>query len=71
MSEIRYDFFMSQISHILDIKEDEKTKISVVFYEGIQAPCILKECKKRDVSEVYHKLIDIRHPNMVTVYDGI
>lgn len=62
---------MSQISHIRDIKEDEKTKISVVFYEGTQAPCVLKICKQRDMSEVYQKLKDIRHPNMVTVYDVI
>lgn len=62
---------MSQINRIRDIKEDEKIKISVAFYEGIQAPCVLKVCKNRDMTEVYQKLINIRHPNMVTVYDVV
>jgi len=71
MSDIKYDFFMSQISPIRDIKEDEKVKISVVFYEAMQAPCVLKVCKNRDMTEMYQKLIHIRQPNIVTVYDVI
>ena len=71
MSEIKYDFLISQVSQIRDIKEDEKIKISVVFYEGTQAPCVLKVCKNRDMTKVYQKLMDIRHPNMVTVYDVV
>lgn len=71
MSEMKYDFLMSQVSHIRDIKEDEKIKISVVFYEGTQAPCVLKVCKNRDMTEVYQKLMDIRHPNLVSVYDAV
>lgn len=71
MSEIKYDFLLSQVSQIRDIKEDDKIKISVVFYEGTQSPCVLKVCKNRDMTEVYQKMMDIRHPNMVTVYDVV
>ncbi len=71
MSEIKYDFLISQVSQIRDIKEDDKIKISVVFYEETQSPCVLKVCKNRDMTEVYQKMMDIRHPNMVTVYDVV
>ena len=71
MSDIRYEFIMSQIKHIRDIKENEKTKISLVFYEGCQGPCILKICKSRDLSEVYQALMEVQHPNVAQVYDCI
>ena len=71
MSNIRYEFVMSQIKHIRDIKENEKTKISLVFYEGCQGPCILKICKNRDLSEVYQALMGVQHPNVAQVYDCI
>lgn len=71
MSSIRYEFIMSQIKHIRDIKENEKTKISFVFYEGCQAPCILKVCKNRDLSEVYQAIMEVSHPNLAMVYDCI
>lgn len=71
MSDIRYEFIMSQIKHIRDIKENEKTKISLVYYEGCQGPCILKICKNRDLSEVYQALMEVRHPNVAIVYDCI
>ena len=71
MSDIRYEFIMSQIKHIRDIKENEKTKISLVFYEGCQGPCILKICKNRDLSEVYQALMGVQHPNVAQVYDCI
>ncbi len=71
MSDIRYEFIMSQIKHIRDIKENEKTKISLVFYEGCQGPCILKICKNRDLSEVYQALMEVEHPNVAQVYDCI
>ena len=71
MSDIRYEFIMSQIKHIRDIKETEKTKISLVFYEGCQAPCIFKICKDRDLTDVYQLLMEINHPNLATVYDCV
>lgn len=71
MSDIRYEFIMSQIKHIRDIKENEKTKISLVYYEGCQGPCILKICKDRDLSEVYQALMETKHPNVAQVYDCI
>lgn len=69
MSSMRYEFIMSQIKHIRDMKENEKTKISLVFYEGCQGPCIFKICKDRDLSEVYQALMEVRHPNLTMVYD--
>ena len=71
MSSIRYEFFMSQIKHMRDMKENEKIKISFVFYEGCQGPCIFKICKNRDLSEVYQALMEIRHPHLAVVYDCI
>lgn len=69
MPDIEYEFFMSQIKHICDIEENSKTKISLVFYEGIQGPCVLKICMNRDLSKVYQVLTQIRHPNVAIVYD--
>ena len=54
-----------------DMKENEKIKISFVFYEGCQGPCIFKICKNRDLSEVYQALMEIRHPHLAVVYDCI
>lgn len=71
MSNIKYEFFMSQIKHIRDIKESEKIKISLVYFESMQAPCILKLYKKRDLSEVCQVLMDKKHPNIVAVYDFV
>ena len=71
MSSIRYEFIMSQIKHIRDIKENEKTKISLVFYEGCQGPCIFKVCKERDLSEVYYALLEVKHPNLAVIYDCV
>lgn len=71
MSSIRYEFIMSQIKHIRDIKENKKTKISLVFYEGDQTPCVFKICKGRDLSAVYQALMEVRHPNLAIVYDCV
>ena len=60
---------MSQIEHLRDIKENEKIKISLVLYEGIQGPCILKICKNRNLSDVCRRLIETRHPNVAVIYD--
>lgn len=69
MSNFQYDFFMSQIEIIRDIKENEKIKISLVMYEGVQGPCIFKVCKNRNLSDVCEGLKTIRHPNIAVVYD--
>ena len=71
MSSIRYEFIMSQIKHIRDMKENEKTKISLVYYEGCQGPCVFKICKGRNLSEVYQALMEVRHPNLTMVYDCV
>ena len=71
MNELKKEFFMSQIKIIRDIKETEKTKISLVYYEGTQSTCILRVCKNRDLSEVCKKLMEIKHPNIVVTYDYI
>lgn len=66
---IEYEFFMSRFQHLRDIKENDKIKISLVFYEGIGSACVLKICKKRDLSEVCRRLAEVRHPNVAVVYD--
>lgn len=71
MSSIRYEFIMSQVKWIRDIKESEKVKISLVFYEGCQTTCILKVCKDRDLTEIYQALMKLRHPNLAIVYDCV
>ena len=71
MSDIRYEFILSQIKHIRDIKDDEKTKISLVYYEGCQGTCIFKICKNRNLLEIYQALMEVRHPNLARVYDCV
>ncbi len=62
---------MSQLKHIEDVKETDKTKISIVFYELKKASCILRICKKRDLTAVCMALQKIRNPNTVVVYDYV
>ena len=66
-SSIGYEFFMSQIEHISDIKENDKTKLSKVFYQG--SLCILRICKNRDLSAVYKSLKEIKHRAISVIYD--
>ena len=68
-NDYKTEFFMSQIQYLHDIRENEKIKISLVYYEGIQGPCVLKICKNCDLSEICEKLMEIRHPNVAVVYD--
>lgn len=71
MNELKKEFFLSQIKIIRDIKETEKTKLSLIFYERTQSTCILRICKNRDLSEVCKRHMEITHPNIVVVYDYI
>lgn len=71
MSGIEFEFFMFRVKHIRDLKDDDKTKISMVYYDGSQSSCILRICKGRDLSGVYTKLKEIRHPNISVIYDCI
>ena len=68
---IKYQFMMSQLTHMEDIKETEKTKISVVYHQGRRVACILRICKNRDLSAVCMALCKIRNPNAVVVYDYV
>lgn len=68
---LKFQFFMSQLTHVRDVKDTEKTHISIVFYEANQVYCILRECKDRDLSEVCRALCKHRHPNAVVVYDYV
>ena len=68
---VKYNFFMSQLTVIEDIKETEKTKISVVYHAGIKASCILRVCKNRDLSQVCTALRKIRNSNTVVVHDFV
>lgn len=72
MSEdLKFQFFMSRLTHVRDVKDTEKTHISIVLYEANQAYCILRECKGRDLSGVCEALCKVRHPNTVVVYDYV
>lgn len=68
---IKYQFLMSQLTFMEDIKETEKTKISVVYHQELRTSCILRICKNRDLSAVCKVLRDIRNPNTVVVYDYV
>ena len=70
-NSIKYQFLMSQLTHIQDIADTEKTKLSLVLYAGDQSTCILRECKGRDLSAVCEALRKIRNPNAVVVYDYV
>lgn len=68
---VKYNFFMSQLTVIENLKETEKTKISVVYHAGLKASCILRVCKNRDLSQVCIALRKIRNPNTVVVHDFV
>lgn len=68
---LKFRFFMSQLKHIRDVKDTEKTHISVVFHKGNGTYCILRRCKGRDLSGVCRGLCQIRHPNTAVVYDYV
>ena len=68
---LKFRFFMSQLTHIKDIKETDKTKLSFVLYQGSQNGCILRICKGRDLSAVCEALRRVRNPNAAVVYDYV
>ncbi|MBR3971687.1 MAG: serine/threonine protein kinase [Ruminococcus sp.] len=65
---IKLDFFMSQIKHLKDIRETEKTKLSVVLYRTTGTTCILRICKGRNLSAVCEALLKVKNPNIALVY---
>lgn len=69
----RYHNLISQIQHIRDIKEDSKTKISIVQYHPFGSDstftCILRVCKGRNLSDVCELLTEVKNLYVVTVYD--
>lgn len=62
---------MSQLTHVQDVKDTEKTKLSLVLHTGSQTICMLRICKKRDLSAVCKALRKIRNPNTAVVYDYV
>lgn len=68
---VKYRFFMSQLTVIKDLKETEKTKISIVSREGYDAPCVLRVCKNKNLSAVYEVLRKHPNPNTAVVYDFV
>lgn len=71
MPSAKYRFFVSLLKHIEDIKETEKTKISIVYNTGNNSNCILRVCKGRDLSGLCEALCKTRHPNIAVVYDYV
>lgn len=70
-NSMKYQFLMSQLKPLQEIKDTEKTKLSIVFYEQIQSACVLRVCKNRDLSSVCESLRKLRNPNAAVVYDYV
>lgn len=70
-NNISLDFFMSQIKVVKEVKDNDKTSISIVLYEPTQSTCILRVCKGRDLSAVCEPLRAVRNPNIACVYDYV
>ena len=68
---MKYDLIMSQLTHIEDVKETEKTKISIVFHQNRQVLCRLRICKNRDLSSLCAVLQNLRNPNLLLVHDYV
>ena len=68
---MKYDFIVSQLTHIEDVKETEKTKISIVFHQNRQVLCRLRICKNRDLSSLCAVLQNLRNPNLLLVHDYV
>lgn len=71
MGNIAFDFFMSPLTHLEDIRENEKTKLCIVYHQHRQTSCVLRICKNRDLSAVCEALCKIRNPGAVVVYDYV
>lgn len=71
MGNIAFDFFMSPLTHLEDIRENEKTKLSIVYHRVRQTTCVLRICKNRDLSGVCEALCKIRNSGAVVVYDYV
>ena len=67
----KYRFLMSQLRVIDTLKENDKTKICMVYHEGMKTSCILRVCKNRDLSVVCTALRKVRNPNIVVVLDYV
>ena len=70
-SSVKYQFLMSQLKPLQEIRDTEKTKLSIVFYEQTQSACLLRVCKNRDLSAVCESLRKVRNPNAAVVYDYV
>ena len=68
---VKYNFFMSQLKFIENLKETDKVKIDVVYHTGLKTSCILRVCKNRDLSQVCTVLQKIRNSNTVVVHDFV
>ena len=66
-----YHLLMSQLYPLKDLKENEKTKISLVHNQRNDSICILRICKGRDLAAVCNALKGIQHRNIVSVYDFV
>lgn len=64
-----YEFLRSRIQPIKVLKENPKTKISLVYYEGNEGTAILRICKGRDLSDLCAALMKIRNINIAVLYD--
>lgn len=63
------EFLTSQIRVINVLKDTERTKISIIYHNTRQMTCVLRECKGRDMTDIYRTLKSIRCRALAVVYD--
>lgn len=69
VENLENQFFFGQFKSVCTIAESEKCRVELIFYEPRQTVCVLKTYFNRDLSDVYCKLKQICHENLVAVYD--
>lgn len=68
---LQYSMMMDPLQKIRNLKENDKTEISIVFNNLTETTHILRVCKNRNLSEVCEKLKSIKNPNVAFIYDYI
>ena len=69
MESSEKQFFFAQYHSLDVIRESEKSKVERVFYYPRQTICVLKTYYGRNLEEMYFRLKEIHHTNLVTIYD--
>lgn len=70
-SELSFQFFISLFQIQRSIKNGEKSKVDLIWYEPIEGQCILKQYYQKDLVSIYKQLEQIHHPNLPVIYKVI